>query len=123
MGDGRGELDGGIALAAAPELTHDDMQRRAALERFKRPGVRFNRTHQAMLAAKFGEVAVVIFGKQIRDGPAHVPEKAFGHFGMVHDAAGERGQKLQWIVTATFPEFLAEIFRPVLAADFVAVDQ
>ncbi len=43
--------------------------------------------------------------------------------GIVHDAAGERGQKLQRIVAAPFLEFLAEILRPVLAADFVAVNQ
>ena len=45
-----------------------------------------------MLTAEFGEMAVVIFREQIGDGAAHVPKKSLGHFGIVHDLAGERGQ-------------------------------
>ena len=43
--------------------------------------------------------------------------------GIVHDAAGESGQEFQRVVTAPFSKFLAKICRPVLAADFVAVNE
>ena len=121
--DGRGELDGWMPLAAGPEFTHHHVRRRAALQRFKRPGVRLNRIHQTVLAAEFGEMTEVIFREQIGDGAAHVPEKTLGHRRVVHDATGERGQEFQRVVAAPFLEFLAEIFRPVLAADLVAVNQ
>ena len=121
--DGRGELDGGMPLAAAPEFAHHHVSRRAALQRFKRPGVRLDRAHQTVLTAQLGEMAVVIFSEQIRDGPSHVPEKPFGDFGVVHDAAGDCRQEFKGIVAAPFLELGAKIFRPVLAPDFVAVNQ
>ena len=76
-----------------------------------------------MLAAEFGEMAEIIFRNQIRYGAAHVPQKTLGHRRVVHDAAGERGQKFQQVVAAPLLEFRAEIFIPVLAADFVAVNE
>src|SRR5450759_4818931 len=66
-------------------------------------------------------MAVIIFREQIRNRPPHVPKKALGNFRVVHDAARERWQEGQGIVAAALLKFLAELGRPVLSADLVAV--
>src|ERR1017187_5915802 len=68
-------------------------------------------------------MTVVIFGEQIGDRAAHIPEEALGNRRIVHDATGERGQKFQRVVATPLLKFLAEIFCPVLAADLVAVNE
>ena len=112
-----------MPLAAAPKFAHHDIRGRAALHGLERPGVRLHRIQQTVLFAQLGKMAEVIFRKQIGDGAAQIPEKALGSRRTVHHAAGECGQEFHRVIAATFLKFGAEIFGPVLAADFVAVDQ
>jgi len=121
--DGRREFDGRMAGTAAPKFAHHDIGGRAALQRFIRASVRLDRVHQSVLVAEFGKMAIVIFRKQIGDRAAHVPQKTLRYRRIVHHATGERGQIFQEVVAASLVKFFAEILRPVLAADFVAVNQ
>src|SRR5580698_7519707 len=66
---------------------------------------------------------VVILRKQIGDRAAYVPLKTLRHFRALHAAAGVGRQIFQWIVPAPLYKFLPEIFRPVLVADFIAVNE
>ena len=119
----RGELDGSLALAAAPKLAHDDIGRRTGLQRFKRPGVRFHRTLQTVLVTEFREMTEIIIGEQIGNRAADVPEKTFADSRAGHHAAGESRQIFHEVIAAALLKFRPEISRPVLATDLVAVDQ
>ncbi len=116
----RGE---GVIEVAHPEFAHWQVGLRANLQRLEGARVRFDRGREPALVAQLAEAAVVVFRDQIGDRAAPVPEEAFGILRRLHHAAGERDHQRERVVAAATLKFLAELRRPVLPPDFVAVDQ
>src|ERR1051325_10383872 len=76
-----------------------------------------------MLAAERSEVSEIILREEIADRPAEIPEESLAHLHAVDDSPSNDRHEWQQIVPAPLLELLAELGRPVLAADLVAVDE
>ena len=84
--------------------------------------VRLDGIEQLVLVGQFREDGGIVFGEKIGDCAPEIPEETLGDFGAVHHAAGQRRQETGAIIASALLEFPAELWRPVLQTDFIAVD-
>src|SRR6185436_11776768 len=69
------------------------------------------------------EVSEVVVRIKIGDRPAKVPQEPLADFLALDDSPGNHGEVRKHVVTAAFLELLPELWSPVLASDFIAVDK
>ena len=84
--------------------------------------VRLDREPQPVLVRQLAEAARVVLHHQLRDRLPQVPQEPLGHFQAVHHPPRHHRQEGQGIVAAQPSELLAEGRRPVLRADFPAIN-
>src|SRR6266446_5496723 len=105
----------GVIVRFIPELTHRHVGASGVSESVKRAvAIGLNAEITAMLMREFREVAGIIIGDEIGDGPPHIPKKSFGLFRAGHEPAGENWQVREQIVASPFLKLLAKARCPVL---------
>ena len=77
---------------------------------------------QTMRVTQLLEMPVIIFGKEIGDGAAQIPQEPFGHLWGVDQPSRHGRQEHDRIVAAASFELRAELRSPVLRADFPTID-
>src|SRR5206468_12015439 len=85
--------------------------------------VRFGIGGHAVRAAQRGKFAVVVVRDEVRLRSPHVPEKPLGYFPTADHATRHRRHVPAEVVASAALELLREGWRPVLHANFVAVDE
>src|SRR5262245_41911640 len=63
----------------------------------------------------------IVIGKHIRNRAADVAEEALRDFEGFDDGAAVAREIRKQIVTATFPEFITEVWRPILESDLPTI--
>ena len=113
-----------VPAAARPELAHRDVAEAAVLEVVGRAAaVGFTGKEQAGVMRQLREISRVGFGEQVGHHPPEIPQEALRHVGRIHNPSGEYRQEVEYRIAAARLKLLLEPLRPVLRADFVAVDQ
>ena len=123
VGHRGGQSDRRVFAATDPELAHEDVGLGAHGQAFERTVVGLGRAEQAGGVAFLREIRVVVGREQIADRAPVVPEEAFARRAIADDAAAQGRQEGQQVVAAEALELAAELGRPGIGADLVAVDE
>ena len=107
-----------------PELGHYHIAHQRHFSGIKGPAaIRLNGILKTMLPAFFLKIAKIVFVHQLCHRHSQIPEDALRGFGVVEDPSGQCNHHRNQVIPAPLPELLRKALRPVLHADFIAVDQ
>ncbi len=106
-----------------PELGHRHIRLAAGQHVVERAvAIRLRRKCHALLMRKPPEFREIIIGHHLADCSPQVPQKPLGLVHRTDDQSGQRGQPRRHVIPAALTKFLTHFRRPVLTADFPAID-